>query len=60
MSDYRLAEDGQQVSRKVRMAADGSNHRGQSWIVGNPQGGGFAGVANGGRVAVAEVGADGG
>ena len=38
------------------MAADGSDHRGQCGIIGNPQGGGFAGMANGGRVAVAEEG----
>jgi hypothetical protein len=60
MSDYRLAEDRQQVSREVSMAADGSNHGGQCGIIGNPQGGGFASVANGGRITVAEVGTDGG
>ena len=60
MSDYRLAEDRRQVSRRVNMAADGSNHGGQCGIIGNPQGCGFAGVANGGRVAVAEVSTDGG
>ena len=60
MNDYRLAEARQQVSRKVNMAADGSNHGGQRGILGDPLGGGFTGVANSSRVTVAEVGTDGG